>query len=331
MEPFSNALEAASRKQWLQARRRGMGGTDAAAILHLSPYRTPYQVWLEKTAELEQTPDTEAMWWGRRLEAIIADRYAEKMRCTLTQPGLVVSKANPLMQATPDRLVLGQRRGLEIKTASAHDAHHWGPAGTDDVPAGYFVQCMHYMHVTDLPVWDLAVLIGGSDFRIYHINRDTALEASMVRYLLQWWHDHVVAMVAPPIQGTKAIADVLARRFPVDGGTVMQADAQLAGFMVMLKAARSDEADASARRLLAENNLKAAMGEASEVVGPDGLSVTWKAARPSLKTHWEGLAMTLLEPFEPEQRAEMIAEHTASVPGSRRFLFRDRGGKDGQH
>jgi putative phage-type endonuclease len=64
-----------TRDEWLAARRTGIGGSDIAAILGLSPWRTPLDVYRDKVDGAEQ-PETEAMRWGRLLEDVIAREYA---------------------------------------------------------------------------------------------------------------------------------------------------------------------------------------------------------------------------------------------------------------
>ena len=67
-----------SREEWLEWRRRGIGGSDAAAVAGLNRWRSPMQVWLEKTGQIEGSGDNEAMYWGRILEDIIADEFSRR-------------------------------------------------------------------------------------------------------------------------------------------------------------------------------------------------------------------------------------------------------------
>ncbi len=202
-----------TREQWLEQRRSGIGGSDAAAILGVSKWKSPLDVWLEKTGRAEETKESEAMYWGTVLEEPVARKYMEVTgrkieRCN----DILVHPDKPFVIASVDRLVCpdGKKRprvkgkiitdrGLEVKTANAFVASDWGESGTDEVPEYYLPQPMHYMAVTGCRSWDVAVLIGGSDFRIYHIERDDELIRLMLEAEEQFWHDHVLKDVPPPV------------------------------------------------------------------------------------------------------------------------------------
>lgn len=310
------------RALWLEDRRKGIGGTDAAAILGLSPYATALDVWLQKRDEAAPKPQSEAMWWGSALEDIVARRYMEKTGRKVWNPeGLFAHREHPELVGTPDRLVIGQARGLEVKTASQW-ADGWGEPGTDEIPHAYIVQCHHYMAITGFPVWDVAVLIGGSDFRVYTLNRDESFEASLVEQLLAWWQRHVVEGERPPITGADSAREWLHRRFPRDTKPLIPADPVAEAFAASLLMARQTMRDAEAVRDESENNLKAIIGEAAGIQG-DGWKVSWKATKDRERVDWKKVSENLVQRYHlaASDLALAMLQATATEPGVRRFLF----------
>ncbi len=209
-----------NRDDFLLRRRAGLGGSDVAVILGLSPFRTEVDLWMDKTGR--DTPDdlaarNRAVRFGNFGEQFVADEY------TLTT-GRRVHRYNTMLrlEGTPllgnvDRLVVPEGakiaahrgqirtdRGLECKTANtfaAFDSDEWGRSGTDQVPPAYLIQCMTYITVSKIPTWDLAVLFGNGarddDFRVFTIRRDFDLEREIIARASEWWQRHVVADVAP--------------------------------------------------------------------------------------------------------------------------------------
>ena len=158
-----------SREEWLAARRTGIGGSDAGAVLGMNPYRTPYAVWADKTGRLPSLPETEAMRLGRNLEDYVARRFQEasgkrarKVNAILQNP------AYPFALANIDREIAGEQAGLECKTASSLRAKAFRGG---EFPDAYYAQCVHYMAVTGAQRWYLAALILGEGLKIFRLSR----------------------------------------------------------------------------------------------------------------------------------------------------------------
>ena len=200
------------REEWLVLRRKGIGGSDAAAILGLNPWKTPMDIWLEKTGEFldDEEPVNEKMYWGNVLEDIVAREF-------MVRTGLKVRRRNailkhpkhPFMLANVDRLIVGQKAGLECKNIGHYSAEHW-EAG---VPEYYHTQVQHYMAVTGLPVWYVAVLIGGQEFRYYKITRDNSFIKELIAVESEFW-SMVETRTPPPIDGTKASTELIKKLYP---------------------------------------------------------------------------------------------------------------------
>lgn len=180
-------------------RTKGIGGSDVAAVMGLSPWKTPGQLWLEKTGRVPgpDLDDKDHIIFGTLLEQTIADEYARRT-------GRKVRKVNkrlehpdyPFMVAHIDRDVVGLPRILECKTTNAWSfgSDEWGAAGTDECPTQYVLQAQHYLFVTGAvsgivtpKVCDLAVLVGGNRFVLYEIQRDDELIEAMVAACSAFW------------------------------------------------------------------------------------------------------------------------------------------------
>ena len=279
-----------SREQWLAARKTGIPASDAAAILGLSPWKSPLDVWLEKTGRApiqELAPDREdLLFLGTALEPAIAAMYSRKTGRELLQVqenrGLLRHQKHPIIIGTPDRLVVGERRGVELKSEIAF-MDRFGDPGTDQVPEYYAVQCAQYMAITDFDAWDLALLHGGAKFAIYTLERDRATEEALLDLLVRWWHRHVVADVAPELDGSDSATRYLANEFRKNARPLEQATAEEEKLANELGKIRAQFAELGDYKSLLENRVRQAIGDRDGIFGSFG-KVTWKRSKDSKET-----------------------------------------------
>ena len=159
-----------SREEWLAARRKGIGGSDAGAVLGMNPWRTPYAVWADKTGRLPDLPDSEAMRLGRDLEDYADRRFREASgKNTRRLNAILQNPAYPFALANIDREIVGEQAGLELKTASAFRAKAFRGG---EFPDAYYAQCVHYMAVTGAERWYLAALVLGEGLKIFRLSRE---------------------------------------------------------------------------------------------------------------------------------------------------------------
>lgn len=165
----------------VQVRSTGIGGSEAAAALGLSKRQTALELYLEKHGDIvreQPADDNEVIWWGRALEPVVRQKYAETTGRTIVLPeGSLRSEMHPFMVAHVDGLVLGESRGYEGKTA--FHSTGWGDEGTDQIPTDYLLQVHHYLTVTQFEVWDVVVLIGRK-FAIYEVPRDLEMSEMLI-------------------------------------------------------------------------------------------------------------------------------------------------------
>lgn len=203
--------EMADEKKWLDARREGIGGSDASVIVGLNRWKSPFQLWLEKTgkAEPEDLSDNEYVYWGKVLEEAVAQRFCELTGKKVQRRGLLQMDEYPFILASVDRMVVGENAGLECKTCNGFAAKEWED---DEVPAAYYVQCQHYMMVTGCDRWYIAVLIGGNRFVWKEIPRNDNEIDLLLEAEVDFWNK-VTTGTMPEVDGSESCKDALAAEF----------------------------------------------------------------------------------------------------------------------
>lgn len=180
---------------WLNWRRKGLGGSDISAICGMNRYRSPMAVYLDKIGDLPPVEDNESMYWGRALEDVVAREFS-------IRTGMKIRRENKMLQhpdhdfmlANVDRMIVGQNAGLEVKTANEYAKDDWQG---ETVPKEYALQCHHYMACTGADRWYVAVLIGGNKFEWRVIERDEAIIESLIEIESNFWNNHVLAKIPP--------------------------------------------------------------------------------------------------------------------------------------
>lgn len=193
---------------WRVLRRQGIGGSDAAAIVGLNPYVTPYSLWADKTGRLPEKEETEAMRQGRDLEEYVATRFTEKTGKKVRRRNVMfVHDDLPFVIGNIDREVVGESAGLECKTTSVMNLKKFK---NGEFPDQYYVQCVHYLAVTGFKKWYLAVLVLNQGFYVYEIKRDEAEIAALLEAEKEFWETYVVSDIAPAVDGFKPTTEALA-------------------------------------------------------------------------------------------------------------------------
>lgn len=306
-----------------EIRSRGIGGSDAAAALGFSRWKTPVKLYLEKLGEIDDEDRADGpLYWGQVLEDIVAKEYAKRTGTKVRRRNQAIfHKEHDFMLAHLDRSVDGERKVLECKTSSDYMADQWGPDGSDDVPDDYLIQCQHALACTGYESADLAVLIGNREFRIFKIPRDDALIDGMIDREREFWNC-VLTRTPPPPMTAQDILDL----YPVDNGEqVLAGEPEVATWreLVQLRALLKD---GEAKKGELEDILKKFMEPASEIVDSEGRKlITWKKPKDSHITDWQAVARELvaLHKIDPDDFQGTIEDHTATRVNSRRFLVKD--------
>jgi putative phage-type endonuclease len=322
--------DAMNKKLWLAERRRGIGGSDAAAILGFSPWKSPIEVYLEKTGEVEEQPEDKQKQFlldlGQDLEPVIAKLYERETGRELVKPAPARWRhpKYPVLIGTPDRIVPGVGLGVEIKSENQFSSE-FGEPGTDQVPYHYLIQCAHYMSLGDYQFWDVALLHGGARFSIYRINRDPELEGYMIDELIRWWDKHIVGGELPEVDASPGWKTFLRRRYPSNILPVLDTDVETISEIRRLALARHALACWENEKTEIETRLKLAIGEHEGFAGDFG-KITWRKTKDSEVTNFARAFDWLAEDCKlPELSKQQILEAcTHTKPGIRRFLFTPR-------
>lgn len=287
-----------TREEWLQLRRKGIGGSDASVIMGKNPYRSILQLWEEKTGKLPVTDDgNEYTYWGNVMEPIIRKEFMNRTGLKVRQKhAMIIHKDYPYLFADVDGIVTderGEKCIFEAKTASQYKAEQW----EDGVPEEYILQVQHYLEVCGMDKAYIAALIGGNKFVFHTIYRDDELIRNLISREKEFWEGCVLTGTEPVMDDSDATRDYLNQKYsdPIEGSIQLQEDMKSV-------LAEYQDVDCKIKELEKQktgfaNQIKAAMGE-YETGEVDGTVVSWK------KISRESLDSKRLRKEQPEVFAE---------------------------
>lgn len=199
-------------EEWLDFRRGGIGGSDAATIVGLNPYGSLYALYHDKLGFLPPKEDNEAMRQGRDLEQYVADRWMEATgkRCRKNNT-MWRSVEHPFMLADIDRDVVGENAGLECKTTSVYNR---ADLEKGEIPLNYYAQCLHYISVMGYDRMYLAVLVLNKGFYHFCIQPDEKETEILIEQEREFWEKHILPNIPPDIDGSEATAETIRTLYP---------------------------------------------------------------------------------------------------------------------
>lgn len=277
----------------IELRRTGIGSSDIAAILGVSPFRTAFDVYLEKV-EGFQSEKNFSMELGDLLEPVVLELYRRREDPKLLElPGTLVHPDNPLLLTTPDALAIfdtfdpGSFRVVEVK-APRYRSDDWGDEGSDGIEEAYILQAQWHMYVLrarghGITRCDVPVLFGASEYRCYRVDWDPELAGMLVDEGLKFWRDHIEKRVPPDIDGSRFAPEWLKARFPKNTAPLIEGtpeDDKAAGDLRMAQAAM----DVAEMHFDAhKSRWKQRIGEAAGVVTKLG-TVSWTTDKNGKRT-----------------------------------------------
>lgn len=204
-----------SHEEWLQHRQQSIGGSEAASIIGLNPWSSPYTVWADKLGKLPPKEDNEAMRQGRDLEYYVAQRFSEATGKKVRRENYIIKNPSyPFAHANVDRFVVGEDAGLECKTTSTLNMKNFKNGAFPDT---YYVQCVHYMMVTGCSKWYLAVLVLNKEFMVFEIERDEEEIKALAKSEEEFWK--LVEAKTPPVaDGSASTGNTLSIIYPESNG-----------------------------------------------------------------------------------------------------------------
>lgn len=204
-----------SREEWQKSRMETIGGSDAASVIGLNPYKSPYALWAEKSGKVipEDISMKESVRLGVELEDYVARRFTEETGKKVKRDTAIIKNDDyPFAHANVDRMVIGEKAGLECKTTSVLNLKKFK---NGEYPATYYAQCVHYLAVTGLKKWYLAVLILGQDFKVFEIERDEDEIKALMEAEQAFW-DRVQSNIQPDFNGSCSDTEAVSKMYPGD-------------------------------------------------------------------------------------------------------------------
>lgn len=260
--------------EWLKERQCGIGGSDVGAILGVNKYKTPFEVYLEKTEPISEVGEqSESAYWGDQFEEVVAKEFEKRTGKKVRRDRKHYKhKDYPYMVANIDRKIVGENAILECKTANQFLANEWEE---DEIPASYLLQVQHYLFVTGAELGYIAVLIGGQKFIWKEVQRDEELIQMIIEAEKNFWK-MVQDKTPPALDGSSAAEKYLKEKYKdVEEGksielgfeykekikTYLEMKEQLKGFEIKVKEL--------------ENQIKFEIGKSEYAYAP-GYSLSWK-------------------------------------------------------
>jgi putative phage-type endonuclease len=308
---------------WLEWRRQGIGASDVAGVLGLSPWASPYSVWSDKTYGTGDDRDTLAMSFGRRAEPMIAPWFTE-------QTGLYVSghqtrcehPHKPWQRCTIDGRVHetgpsgGDYYGTELKWGDAIGVYEAKTTNdtpkqweTEGIPVHYQCQAQWTMHVTATDHCWFAVLhlaFGRPDLKVYQLDRDQQDIDLITSTVERFWLDHVLTGT-PPDTDTHPATTYATKHLPASVGDMVELDGEIAGHVIALAQHKRTLKELEQLVDLSENAIRAALGDATEGFHDGHLIVSH---RPQTRT---GVDAAALKARLPRVAAKFATESTYRV------------------
>lgn len=266
-------VKTESREDWLNLRKQYVGGSDAAAVVGMNPFASPYSLWAEKTGKVPGFAGNLACEVGTYLEEFVAQKFEDETgkkvrRCNLS----FLNSDYPFAIANIDREIVGEDAGLEIKTTNVLSLHKFKGG---EYPANYYCQMVHYLAVTGKKRWYLAVLIGNKEFKWFTLERDQAEIDSLMAAEKEFW-EKVTSDTPPAVDGTEATSEAVKTVFQTSNETTVDLSGYQSDILTFLRLNQQIK-EMETLRDEAANKIKAFLGETG-YGETGGHKVSWKAS-----------------------------------------------------
>lgn len=303
-------------------RTRFIGGSDVAAILGVSPWKSPFRLYQEKTgAYVEEITLAKQRIFdrGHRWEPVVVEMLIDELQDRGHDVQIIARNARYLDRDFPylaceldlELRIDGEEHNAEIKTVHPFAAKDWGEQDTDEIPIYYAAQVMHGLMVKPRRRSIVAALIGVDDLRVHQIERDEETIAAIRAKEVEFWR-RVQERDAPPPETSDDVKWLYAK----DCGIVMEADDDLQAQVTHLAGLKAEAKRIESAAEAAATRIKCAMGHASTLIYQGQKIATWKSNKESQKTDWQAACMAL------GATPDHIQKFTRTVAGARPLLIK---------
>lgn len=263
---------------WLEARKKGIGGSEAAAVLGISPWVSPLALYLRKTGQMPEQESSERMQWGLDLEDAVAKYYERETGRKLYSPQpytIFQSQKYPFMQCTIDKLIEQfDDRGpgvVQIKTAGPGMISEW----QEEVPLYYQVQIQHEMAVMGYKWGSFAVFFGDYKGLIVDVERNERFVQILIEKEGEFWQ-RIQDENPPPIDDSESSKEALHHQYGQDSGESIALPGDALHWDRELEELKAQEKELKKQKTALENKIKNELGFNTYGVLPNGTTYSWK-------------------------------------------------------
>lgn len=289
-------IKTNTHEEWLEERKKSLGGSDVGAVLGMNAYSSAYTVWAEKTGKLPPFEGNEWTRLGNDLEGYVAERFCDASSLKVVKDNSTWRNDKyPHLHANIDRKVVGMKAGVECKLTSELNAKKYV---NGEFPDRFYAQCVTYLAVTELDRWFLAVLIYGKGIKIYQMTRipndvvpewceasvyidDNEINA-MVQATAEFW-SCVQTNTAPMLDGSDSTSDTLKTIYAESNGntvSLMAFEGDLKQYMTLSSLLN----DVKKQKEEVANRIKEYMKDASKGES-NGFKVSWTSSERNTFDH----------------------------------------------
>ena len=300
----------------LEDRSKYVGASEIAVVCGISPWKTPYKLFREKTGLDEREPPSQFMEWGIKLEPVILQKYADMHDTEVIDQQRAFKKGNVVCHI--DGYDRKHNRLTEAKTVNAF-AKEWD----DEIPDYYHVQCLAQIelvqpHYPDLKECLVSVLKGGNTYAEHIIKRDEELGQKLITKADHWFKAHILNNVAPD---TETTSDILAKyQFGGSNKSIIQATADTITVLNKIEQYQAQERGAKSKLDELKNSLRMMMGDCTHLQLHDQVLATWTQSKPRTRTDWKQVVEKLVEKYQlftHEDIENIIADCTSQSKPTR--------------
>ena len=296
-----------SHEEWLKAREDGIGASEVAAILGLSPWETPFSLYLKKTHQVPPTEENDAMRRGHYLEDAVVQWWmhetGEQVIKASAADIIYVHPEHPYMRVTPDRVVKGRKKILEVKSTAIQMG--------ETIPDYYLAQVTYQMYVTGIHQAELIYIQGGLTFGRFIVEYDEEFANLIAERVTEFWNENVLGGKEPDAIAVSDLAVKVPKSTPEKS---IEADEQALDQINVLREKKAMYDALGDEIADLTDSLKMYMTDSESLVDGDGnILCTWKSSKD--KTSFDSKAFAAENPG-------LYDKYCKTVPGARSFLIK---------
>lgn len=201
------------REEWLELRRNSIGGSDAAACCGASPWKSPLALFCDKMGMIPDKETNESMRRGTYLEEYVAQRFMEETgKKVIRSNFMYCDEEYPFLTANIDRLIVGEKAGLECKTMNDYSSADFD-FESGEIPTQYYYQVQHYMMVMG---WEYMYIAFSTNFKFtwMKVERNDEFIKTMRNEEVSFWYNHIVKNLRPEADGSESSMEILEDLYP---------------------------------------------------------------------------------------------------------------------